>query len=371
MKRKRALRIPADAQADIDAMPAVLRELLMAELAAGNKVVEVGHSFPAPPVGAYFKLAKPLLTRGDGLPPAIVYYERNSSSYSGEITDQKRFFFLLEPARPPPPEPDMDAIRAELARRVAERDAHDAAERRKADELRGDIVEVPAHGNFEGALPKTIGKREDSPVPDTRVAAFERSMVIDYDKWHDGIGYDLDVLRAMTPRERGQIEAMLIRKGLSDWRDVEALAEIDTPAARAALEAAIHHTNPEVRNAVLQHAPTLVPEEQKLRVIIQGLKTSVIFGGLTQTLDDVADFHPPEVVETLFRCALSRTGDVAVHFAAMLFYIHGKASVPFDWDHRPFFLRFHTEDRAERVAVFRELCATVGVSADQYLSDKP
>jgi hypothetical protein len=359
MKRKRALHTPADAQADIDAMPAVLRELLMAELAAGNKVVEVGHSFPAPPVGAYFKLAKPLLTRRDGLAADVVYYERNSSSYSGEITDQKRFFFLLEPARPPPPEADMDAIRAELARGVAERDAHDAAERRKADEHR-DAVHRTA-----------LDERGESHVRSMRVAAFERSMVIDYDKWHDGIGYDLAVLRAMTPRERGAIEAMLIRKGLSDWRDVEALAEIDTPAARAVLEAAIHHTNPEVRNAVLQHAPTLVPEEQKLRVIIQGLKTSVIFGGLTQTLDDVADFHPPEVIETLFRCALSRTGDVAVHFAAMLFYIHGKASVPFDWDHRPFFLRFHTEDRAERVAVFRELCATVGVSADQYLSDKP
>src|SRR4051812_20092572 len=96
---------------DIEAMPAVLRALLEAELAAGNAIAEVGHSFPAPPAGAYFKLAKPLLTRAPASVDGIVYYDRNSSIYSGEITDAKRFYFLLEPPHPPAPEPDMDAIR--------------------------------------------------------------------------------------------------------------------------------------------------------------------------------------------------------------------------------------------------------------------
>ncbi|MGC4073715.1 MAG: hypothetical protein QM760_14640 [Nibricoccus sp.] len=93
-------------------MPEMLRRLLEAELAAGNSVEEIGHSFPAPPIGAFFKLTKPLLTRprasGDGLD----YRARNSSLSSGEITDAKRIYFLVEPPAPPPPEPDMDAIRA-------------------------------------------------------------------------------------------------------------------------------------------------------------------------------------------------------------------------------------------------------------------
>src|SRR5262249_33247684 len=38
-------------------------------------------------------------------------YDRNSSIYSGEFTDAKRFYFVLEPPDPPPPEPNMDAIR--------------------------------------------------------------------------------------------------------------------------------------------------------------------------------------------------------------------------------------------------------------------
>ncbi len=95
--------------------PPVLRELLRAELAAGNEIVEIGHSFPAPPVGAYVKLAHPISTRARASGGGIDFYERNSSSYSGELTDSKRIYFILEPPNPPPPEPDMDAIRAALA----------------------------------------------------------------------------------------------------------------------------------------------------------------------------------------------------------------------------------------------------------------
>jgi hypothetical protein len=91
--------------------PAVLRALIEAELTAGNSIVEVGHSFPAPPAGANFKLANKVSTRPRGSGGGLDFYERNSSIYSGEFTDAKRFYFILEPPNPPPPEPDMDAIR--------------------------------------------------------------------------------------------------------------------------------------------------------------------------------------------------------------------------------------------------------------------
>jgi hypothetical protein len=94
------------------ALPPASRALLDAELAAGNEIVEIGHSFPAPPAGAYVKLARPVSTRprrsGDGLE----FYERNSSLSSGEFADAQRFFFILEPPHPPATQPDMDAIRA-------------------------------------------------------------------------------------------------------------------------------------------------------------------------------------------------------------------------------------------------------------------
>jgi diadenosine tetraphosphatase ApaH/serine/threonine PP2A family protein phosphatase len=97
------------------------------------------------------------------------------------------------------------------------------------------------------------------------------------------------------------------------------------------------------------------------------LQNADLYSGLSKTLDQIEDFHPPEVVEALFRGALQREGEVSVHFAAMLMFVHGKAKEPFDWEQRPFFLRFHTENRAERAAAFQELCEKIGVDASAYL----
>jgi hypothetical protein len=125
--RAEIMNLTTEQQKELAQFPAVLRILVEAELAAGNSIIEVGHSFPAPPAGAYFKLANKISTRTRVSGNGIDFYERNSSIYSGEFTDAKRFYFILEPPNPPPPEPDMDAIRksyepkpdslAQLARR--------------------------------------------------------------------------------------------------------------------------------------------------------------------------------------------------------------------------------------------------------------
>ena len=67
---------------------------------------------------------------------------------------------------------------------------------------------------------------------------------------------------------------------------------------------------------------------------------------------------------------MAREGEVAVHFATMLFFLFGKANSSFDWDHRPFFLRFHTDSKKEWAAVFKELCQTIGVDPEKYLQLK-
>jgi len=103
--------LTADQEKELAHFPAALRALIEAELAADNTVLEVGHSFPAPPAGAYFKLANKVSTRPRASVGGLDFYERNSSIYSGEFTDAKRFYFVLEAPNPPPPEPDMDAIR--------------------------------------------------------------------------------------------------------------------------------------------------------------------------------------------------------------------------------------------------------------------
>jgi hypothetical protein len=41
--------------------------------------------------------------------------------------------------------------------------------------------------------------------------------------------------------------------------------------------------------------------------------------------------------------------------------------MPFDWDHRPFLLRFVATKGSEREAVFRELCDRINVDPELYV----
>ena len=96
-------------------------------------------------------------------------------------------------------------------------------------------------------------------------------------------------------------------------------------------------------------------------------KKQKIFSGFSNVLDEVERYHPEEVKEALIKGLLNRRGDVAVLFAGMLFYLFGQTKEPFDWKQRPFFLRFNTEYRKERVEAFLELCQELKISAEKYL----
>ncbi|MGE0191137.1 MAG: hypothetical protein AB7T63_03755 [Planctomycetota bacterium] len=192
-------------------------------------------------------------------------------------------------------------------------------------------------------------------------ARFERSMAIDYEKWHDGIGYDLDAIDGATPAERQRIERLLLARRYADWRDVEALARLRTPAAEAELRIARERGSPEVRMAVLRHAPWLVSDAEREAALVRALGEATIYGGLTAAIDQAVEFHPPAVVEALWRGLLDRPGEVAVHYAALLAFLHGRAEEPFDMALRPLFLRFATEEGEERRAALAELRRHVGL----------
>jgi len=193
------------------------------------------------------------------------------------------------------------------------------------------------------------------------VKQFLDSMVIDYEKWHDGIGYDLSAIDQMTPAEIESITKLLVSTQPPTWRELEALNHINTSAAQEAIRAALKHPSREVRVAAARYSDD--PES----ALIDALEHSDIYGGLSQTLDQIQNFHPPAIIDALLHGVIKRDGEAAVHFAAMLFYLHGKADSAFDWNHRPFFLKFHTTDLDERKALFVDLCKTIGVDADKYL----
>lgn len=308
--------IPPAFQKDVDALPAVVRALLEQELEAGNEIDSVSHTFPAPPVGAAIMMARPISTRPRASGDGIVFRDHNSSLYAGWFTDERGYFYLLEPPRPAPPVPDMNEIR------------------RKANEPREE-------------KPTTSG----SSVVDE----FRASMHVDYEKWHDGIGFDLAVIERASDEERAQIVQLLLP--INGWREVEALAAIDSEKARAALTKALKSGSAEVRTAVTSYAPWIGSKSERTATLVHSLRHAEIYGGLSSALDQVEDFHPPEIVDELFRGLFVRPGEIATNFAGMLAFIYKKGDSAFDWNHRPLFLKFNSDDGAERRAAFSELCA--------------
>ena len=196
------------------------------------------------------------------------------------------------------------------------------------------------------------------------VDRFRASMHIDYEKWHDGAGYEVGPLAGATEAERSLIRQYLVPP--AGWRDVEALASMNDEQCRAALRTALDSGNAEVQTAVLRYAPWIVANDKRAGLLIDALQHAEFYAGLTGTLDQVAEYHPPAVVQALFRGLFQRPGEVATHFAAMLVFVHGKSGEIFDWNLRPLFLKFN-DDPAARRRAFPELCALLGVDETKTL----
>ena len=226
--------------------------------------------------------------------------------------------------------------------------------------------------NNKDSVPKTNSTKpnktpkEDNPSSQTPLLRFKASMKIGFEEWHDGIGYDIEAIRIASQVERDAIEQILINHSPRDWRDIEALAELNTKCARETIKEAIKNPNPVVRVAVTRYSPDLVTDNERTKSLTDALQNTEPFWGLSQVLDEVKRYHPPKVKEALIKGLLSRKGDVAVHFVAMLFYLFGESKEPFDWKQRPFFLRFNTEDRNERVELFREVCQKLKINPEKY-----
>jgi len=158
-------------QKELTSFPPALRALVEAELAAGNSIDEVGHSFPAPPVGAYLKLAIKVTTRPRETGEGLHFYERNGSSYSGEFTDAQRFYFVLEPANPPPPELDMDAARKALEPKP-DITAHVTSSLEASPSSLPRSSRIPKQRSDPGALPRGAYSSTETATRAVRVLHF-------------------------------------------------------------------------------------------------------------------------------------------------------------------------------------------------------
>ena len=294
--------LSASDRRDYDNLPTLLRELLDAELAVGNEIAAVQHDYPAAPIGASFILAGPVRSRPRQTVGELRFFGRNSSLYSGEFTVAPLHFFILEPPLPERPYPDMDALRL-------------------------------------GPPPPP------PPGKNTPLSRFAASMVIDSEKWYDGVGYDLSQIPLITSDQRKDLEAELIIKlrDNGDRRDVEALIELDSPTALAAAAKAAKHHAPDVRNYAERHVAVDLSEREAQA--ISAIERAAAMSGIGHAVELAEECNTPDVRRAVLNQA--RTGNdstTRVHMAALLYFLCGKSKESFDWDHRPYFLRFGESD---------------------------
>lgn len=188
-----------------------------------------------------------------------------------------------------------------------------------------------------------------------RLGRFRESMVMNHERWHDGTGYDLELLAEASPAERAGIESLLVSRGVQDWRDAEALAALGTGGAHAALLRAFENGDDELRLALIGHAAELFTEEQRGEVLAKALREPG--PGLTQAMLLVQEWHPQPVIEALMHGVRTHDGVTAGEFAMMLLFLHGQADSVYDMSQRGFILRFQDEDRE---LLCRELFARIG-----------
>lgn len=192
---------------------------------------------------------------------------------------------------------------------------------------------------------------------------FLDSMILNFERWHDGIGYDLEILKQLGPGERASIEELLIEnlKHKGDWRDVEALAALNTPKAREAVDQARFHNKTKVRNYALRNIIRNQDPENTSKELIAELEEQLI-QAVMQGDYEIAEYMPTmRVKKALLDSILEIVSEKRVSAAAFLLYLCGQTSEPFDWDQRPFFLRFSGENFGEIQKAWVELRKRAGL----------
>lgn len=191
---------------------------------------------------------------------------------------------------------------------------------------------------------------------------------IGYEQWHDGVGYDLGALAELKDDERDEAERWLLARADRDWRDVEGLLALGSEQARGAVVDQLCHGMIEIRLVAARRLPEdPAIEADREAAIVVGLGEATVMSGLTTALDLATEHQTPAVMDALFRAALRDDREMAIHAAALLAFLHGKAKEPFDWDRGPFYLRFGEDEPAVRRAAFEQLCRECGVDPARYL----
>src|SRR5207249_1687233 len=88
--------------------------------------------------------------------------------------------------------------------------------RKNRNDSEGNSRQVSMRFDTHSAVAHPTAMKPPPPNPSDAYTKFMKSTIMDYEKWHDGIGYDLDAFRQMTPQEQAGVVAELKAKGNRD-----------------------------------------------------------------------------------------------------------------------------------------------------------
>ena len=193
-------------------------------------------------------------------------------------------------------------------------------------------------------------------MPSEAFTRFVSSLELDYERRHDGDGYDLEALAGIDKGERGDIVHMLAQRQAT-WREIEALETIDIPPAVMAIKRALRDSESiDTRLAAGESLANLGKLDEPLdAVLAREIRNLDADDGCTRALL-MAEAHPTDAVKHALLEASHKRTESAMHCAGVLCYLTGVGKEAFDWDLRPLFLRLGPEEpEDDREAAFQEL----------------
>jgi hypothetical protein len=200
-------------------------------------------------------------------------------------------------------------------------------------------------------------------MPGEAYHLFIDSMFMNFDRWHDVIGYDLEALKRMEPEERASIEELLIEnlQEAGDWRDVDALAALGTESALEAVDKARFHRKTKVREFALKTILNNHHSKKITKKKVAELEDQVV-QAVKRGNFEIAEYMPTvRVKKALLDSTREADSVIRVNAAAFLLYLCGQAAEPFDWSQRPFFLRFSNRDPKTLQEAWEELRKRIGL----------
>lgn len=202
------------------------------------------------------------------------------------------------------------------------------------------------------------------------VKRFRDSMVLDYDAWRDGTGYDLAALRQMSPGELAETKTLLKGRD-SSWRELDALAVIDELTGGREIEAELESPDlgPRIKAAnLLFENGKLAQADYETRLCRAVRELTSHEPVCTRVLLYCQGLPTENVKQALLWASWNRT-DAAFHCAALLIYLCGKSQSPISFEHRPLLFDLQPNNsHFTRQAAFDRLCVLVGMELD---TDQP